>query len=100
MGAIQEAGEHLFAQFQKVLPAPDAKAGKRAAKPKAIEQGLAGFYAEARAERLRRGLGVVGRARVLLHLQQRLAGAGYPPALIRQVLFSLLMSAFVGGKGG
>ena len=50
------------------------------------------------AEREKHRLGVIARARVAFGLQQRLLAAGYPPALVKQVLFAMLVSAFVGKR--
>lgn len=96
MGIAQAVGEHLFQYFQSVLPLDGGKGGKRQLKPAAVENALQKFYAEARAERHRRRLGIIARARVALDLQRRLAGAGYPPQIVRQVVFSTLLAAFVG----
>ena len=60
------------------------------------ERALQQFFAAAREERLQQGLGIIGRARVAFGLQQQLIKAGYPPALVKQVLFAMLLSAFVG----
>jgi len=57
---------------------------------------LAEFYAVARIERQNNSLGIVGRARVAFSLQQRLVAEGYPPPLVKQVLFAMLISAFTG----
>ena len=64
----------------------------------ATESGLKKFYEAARVERERHRLGIIVRARVAFALQQRLLTAGYPPAMVKQVLFAMLVSAFVGGK--
>lgn len=98
MSAVQDAGDHLFAVFQGALPISQGKAKTHQSTASGADRALARFYAEARAERDRRRFGIVGRARVAFYLQQRLLAAGYPPALVRQVLFSMLVSAFVGGQ--
>ena len=100
MGVVQEAGEQLFSSFQTVLPLAAGKQ-KRPQKLalKAVEEGLRKFYAEARAQREQRRLGVIARARVAFYLQQRLIDSGYPSDLVRQVLFAMLLSAFVGRHG-
>ena len=64
----------------------------------ATESGLKKFYEAARAEREQHRLGVIARARVAFILQQRLLAAGYPAPLVKQVLFAMLLSAFVGGR--
>lgn len=98
MSVVTEAGERLFSLFQSVVPLQGAGAGKSSAAPslKNLETGLERFYAEARRQRTQFRLGVIGRARVALYLQQRLLGEGYPPSLVRHVLFAMLLSAFVG----
>lgn len=98
---IDEASAVLFSEFQRFLPLDAAPSKKRRRSPqdltKATEKGLASFYQTAKEERLRRRLGVISRARVALGLQKRLLAAGYPPPLVKQVVFSLIVSAFVGG---
>lgn len=98
MGKIQEAGDELFLRFQDIMPPPSGAAGKRAPSPAAprVAAGLERFYAEAKMLRERRKLGIVARARVARHLQGRLLAAGYAPELVSRVVFSLLLSAFVG----
>lgn len=64
----------------------------------ATESGLKKFYQAAHAERQQHRLGIIGRARVAFHLQQRLLAAGYPSPVVKQVLFAMLVSAFVGDK--
>lgn len=100
MDAVQEAGEQLFSSFQTVLPlVAGTRKGPKKLALKTVEEGLRKFYAEARAQREQRRLGVIARARVAFYLQQRLIDSGYPPELVRQVLFSMLLSAFVGRHG-
>lgn len=97
---VQEAGEKLCGVFCECVPLP-ATAARGRKKPseqeirEKTERGLARFYEIARDERKRRRLGLIGRARVAFDLQGRLLAAGYPPNVVKQVLFSLLMSAFV-----
>jgi hypothetical protein len=62
------------------------------------ERALQQFFEAAREERMRHGLGIIGRARVAFGLQQRLMKAGYPPPLVKQVLFAMLTTVFVGDK--
>lgn len=98
MSVVHKAGEHLFAFFRTVVPLPAvAPAGKRSSPAlKKLASGLDQFYAEARTQRTQMRLGVIRRAQVAFYLQQRLLAAGYPADLVRQVLFAMLMSAFVG----
>jgi hypothetical protein len=95
MSVVQETCDELFSLFKAVVPLSSRK-HKDLPTPKVIEAGLNRFYAEARALRARLRLGVISRARVAFHLQQRLLAEGYPQDLVRQVLFSLLVSAFSG----
>ena len=101
MGLVQDSGETLVAVFLKAVPLPDTFAkGKRASSRADIDRmtqaGLQKFYEAARNERENRRLGLIGRARVAFFLQQRLLAAGYAPELVKQVLFAMLVSAFVG----
>ena len=100
-GRIQEVCERLATFFIQVVPLRQevVKGRKRPSASEiasGVESGLLRFYDAARAEREQQRLGVLGRARVAFGLQQRLLDAGYPPALVKQVLFAMLMSAFVG----
>ncbi len=95
MSAIQETSDQLFSVFKTLVPLNNRKQ-KDLPTPKAIEAGLDRFYAEARVQRQRLRLGVVGRARVAFGLQQRLLENGYPEDLVRKVLFALIVSAFSG----
>lgn len=54
------------------------------------------FNAEARVIRTKFRLGVIGRAMVAYRLQPRLIASGYAPVVVRQLLFSMILSAFVG----
>lgn len=103
-GRIPDICERLFDAFCSAVPLhpQDVRGRKRPSEKEialATESGLKKFYEAARAERERHRLGVLGRGRVAFHLQQRLLAAGYPPTLVKQVLFAMLVSAFVGGKG-
>lgn len=100
-GKIQEIGERLFVAFHAAVPLPEApaKGGKKLSEKeirRQVDAGLANFYAVARTERERSRLGLIGRARVAFDVQQRLLTAGYAPPLVKQVLFAMLVSAFVG----
>lgn len=102
-GRIQEICERLLAAFRNAVPLhPEGGKGQKRPSEKEIalatESGLKRFYEAARAEREQHRLGIIGRARVAFGLQQRLLDSGYPPALVKQVLFAMLVSAFVGKK--
>jgi hypothetical protein len=100
---IYEVCDRLTDVFLREVPLQRAnpKGKKRLTEKEiavAVESGLKQFYAAARAEREKYRLGVIARARVAFGLQQRLLDSGYPSALVKQVLFAMLLSAFVGKK--
>ena len=103
---IQSVGAELCEEFRRLMAPslPEGVRGKSRRKPseqeiKAMsEAALKKFYAVADAARRSHRLGLIGRARLAFDLQQRLLAAGYPAPLVKQVLFALLTSAFVGGK--
>lgn len=102
-GKIPDICNRLDQAFQRLVPLhPHAVKGSKRPTEKEIkatsERSLQQFYAAAREERLQHGLGAIGRARVAFGLQQRLMKAGYPPPLVKQVLFAMLTAAFVGDK--
>lgn len=101
-GRIPAISQTLFEEFQRVMPLHADKRGARKPSDKDIqvasEASLKKFYEAAKTERLRHRLGIVGRARVAFGLQQRLIEAGYPSLLVKQVLFAMLTSAFIGDK--
>jgi hypothetical protein len=96
LGKFQAICAGLFEEFQKIIP-PVRAEKQRLLSEKEVQIGLRRFYAAAKDERRKYRLGVIGRARVAFGLQQRLLNAGYPPQLVKQVLFAMLSSAFVGG---
>lgn len=98
---IQEISEKLCEEFQRAVPLnpSNVKRGKKLSETEiksASEAALQRFYNAARDERQRNRLGIIGRARVAFALQQRLLQAGYPAPLVKQVLFAMLTSVFVG----
>ena len=98
---IPDICDRLCEIFQQLAPLQPALAkGQKKPSEKDIklssERGVQQFLEKARTERLRHKLGIIGRARVALGLQQRLLKAGYPGPLVKQVLFAMLASAFVG----
>lgn len=102
-GRIQDICEQLADVFRSVVPRQQgATHGRKRSSEKevasAIDSGLQRFYEAARVEREQHRLGVIGRARVAFGLQRRLLDAGYPPTLVKQVVFAMLVSAFVGNK--
>ncbi|WP_136418115.1 hypothetical protein [Herbaspirillum sp. ST 5-3] len=102
-GRIDEICDKLSEEFRRSVPLQTdrGKRGKRLSESEikaSSELALKKFYETAYQERQSHGLGVIGRARVAFGLQQRLLQAGYPPPLVKQVLFALLATVFVGGK--
>lgn len=102
-GRVGDISDRLAEAFQRLVPLhPESIKGRKRPTEKEVketsEQALQRFFAAAREERLQHGLGVIGRARVAFALQQRLMKANYPPPLVKQVLFAMLLSAFVGDK--
>lgn len=100
---VQDISERLGAEFQRIVPLQPEKVrgGKRPSSTdiqSASEESLRRFYQSAQQERLRHRLGVIGRARVAFALQKHLLAVGYAPDLVKQVLFALLLSAFVADK--
>lgn len=92
--------EQLTEAFKRLVPLQPVrpKGGKPTidALTKASSKALAEFYKVAQVEREQNRLGIIGRARVAFGLQQRLLAAGYPSPLVKQVLFAMLTSAFIG----
>ncbi|MCX7170537.1 MAG: hypothetical protein NTY41_09675 [Proteobacteria bacterium] len=102
-GGVLAATDRLTEEFQRLVPLrlERPKGGKLPSTSelaKTTGKALDEFYAAARNVRERDGLGIIGRARVAFGLQQRLLLAGYPSHLIKQVLFAMLTSAFVGAR--
>lgn len=100
-GVVQEIGQELFAEFQRAVPLQPEKnrKGRKLSEQEIAansEAALKKFFEAARAARARHRLGIIGRARVAFALQQHLLAAGYAPALVKQVLFSMLAAVFVG----
>lgn len=99
--SIEQVAERLTSAFRTAVPLPEEmikgkKKPSQAEIRQKVESGLAHFYEAARAERNRLRLGLISRARVAFHLQKGLLAAGYAPSLVKQVLFAMLVAAFVG----
>jgi hypothetical protein len=88
-----EATQALESAFMAVIP----KSKKNKA-PSKTEWALAleKFNTQAREVRVQYRLGLIGRALVAYRLQPRLLAAGYGPDVVRQILFSMVLHAFVG----
>ena len=102
-GLVDEISLKLCKEFELAVPLhPDNVKRKKKRSEQEIaaelEASLKKFYQTAQEERLRHGLGVIGRARVAFGLQQRLITAGYDAELVKQVMLALLASVFVGNR--
>jgi hypothetical protein len=88
-----DATKALESAFTAVIPKP-----KKNKVPSKIEWALAleKFNAQAREVREQHRLGLIGRAVVAYRLQPRLLAMGYGPDVVRQILFSMVLHAFVG----
>jgi hypothetical protein len=100
-GGIQDISRRLSEKFQQLLPLhSEQPKGRKPLTEKEIaansEVALQKFYAMAQDERAQHGLGILSRARVAFGLQHHLIKAGYPPHIVKQVLFAMLTAAFVG----
>lgn len=93
MSRYSEATQALEEAFVRAIP----KAKKNRV-PSEADWALAleKFNAEARVIRAKFHLGVIGRAVAAYRLQPRLIARGYAPDVVRQLLFSMILSAFVG----
>lgn len=101
-GIVRQISSKLCSEFQRVVPLQppkQTKQGKWLSEEEIktnSEAALKRFYDVSRNEIHAASLGVIGRARVAFDLQQRLIDAGYAPTLVKQVLFSMLISVFIG----
>ena len=88
-----EATQALETAFLAVVPKPHKnKTPTKAEWTKALDK----FNAQAIAIRAQYRLGPIGRAIVAYRLQPRLLAAGYTQEVVRQILFSMVLHAFVG----
>lgn len=92
MGRYSDASLELEAAFNASKP----KTRKTGAQALDWEQSLSRFNQEARAIRFRYRLGPLGRAVVAYRLQKSLIAKGHPPEVARQLVFSMILNAFVG----
>lgn len=93
MSRYSEATQALEFAFISVIPKP-----KKNKAPTKAEWALAleAFHKKAREIRVQYRLGFIGRAVVAYRLQPRLLAAGCAPDMMRQILFSMVLNAFVG----
>lgn len=91
MGRYSDAAVELEAAFTACKP----KARKLAGQQLEWEKSLNRFNQDARAIRARYRLGPLGRAIVAFRLQKLLIANGHPPEVVRQLVFSMILNAFV-----
>jgi len=104
-GLIDDIGSNLCKEFELAIPLSQPNQlrqskKKRSEKELALEfdAALKKFYKAAQDEIGRCRLGIIGRARIVFQLQQRLLKAGYAAPLVKQVLFALLAFVIVGNR--
>lgn len=92
MGRYSEVAVALEQAFSLSIPAGKKKLQSKADWAAALEK----FNEKAKLIRSQYKLGVIGRALVAYRLQRHLIANGYPPNVVRQLLFSMILNAFVG----
>lgn len=93
MSRYGEAMQALESAFLAAAPKPHKnKVPSKAEWATALEK----FNTQARAVRVRYRLGPIDRAVVAYRFQPRLLAIGYSPDVVRQILFSMVLHAFVG----
>jgi len=96
MSKIDQLAESLFVKFQHDFPLTDTKGAGKSIKnlpKKSIEQRLGQFYQEVREARRKHRLWVIGWARAVLKLQQRLLTAGYPNEVVSKLLLAMIFTS-------
>lgn len=96
MSKLDQLAESLFVKFKLDFPLVDKSGAIKSIKnlpKKNIEQRLALFYQEARQLRKMNRLWVVGWARVIMKLQQRLLLEGYPSEVVSKLLMAMIFTA-------
>ena len=99
MSDVKRISQILMEAFRQIIPPPaelKATYKRSIARPEGVSVALEQFNRQAADLRRQHRLGVVSRARIVIALQREMNAAGYPPDLSRQVLFSLVVSAFIG----
>ena len=76
--------------FAKCVPVKRSQRMSEAEWANALQR----FHQEARAIRQRHALGPFARALATYHFQKRLLGSGFDSAVVRKVVFSLVLNAF------
>ena len=96
MSKIDQAVEALFVKFRHDFPLTDDKGTGRKLKnvtQKNIGQRLDQFYKEAREARKEHRLWIIGWARTISKLQQRLLQVGYPPEVVSKLLLAMMFTS-------
>lgn len=93
LSRYSQATQALESAFLAVIPKPK---NNRVPTKTEWELALERFNTQAREVRLKYRLGLLGRAVVAYRLQPRLIAAGCTPDVARQILFSMVLHAFVG----
>ncbi len=96
MSRIDKLVESLFAKFQQDFPLTEGKGSEKKIKQlpqESIEQRLEQFYKEAREAREKHHLWVIGWARAISKLQQRLLLVGYPPDVVSKLLLAMMFAS-------
>lgn len=92
MGKYSQAASALEEAFVQSFPAAGKKKPTKADWAVALDR----FNGAARAIRVRHKLGILGRAACAYQFQRSLLAKGHPPEVVRQILFSMVINAFVG----
>lgn len=93
---IQDLAGSLFQQVQKSIPLTADKVASRRAPD--VDRALERLHGEVRKLRETHHLGIITSARMLLELQRRLLAAGYPPELVRKLIYTMILQLFSGKK--
>lgn len=94
MTRYQQAALALEQAFEACLP--NTKKIKNIKNKQEWAKSLEQFNGKARSLRLEYRLGWLGRALTAYQFQRNLIAAGHPPEMVRQLVFSMVLSAFVG----
>ncbi len=92
MGKASNASEALAEAFFKAMPATQKKKVSEAQWAAALQK----FQLEAKQISVRLSLGPLTRALAAYYFQKRLLQAGLDADVVRKVVFSLVLNAFVG----
>jgi len=95
LSRIESASSEIEAAFEALFR-HEKSVGSRKKAESLAKEGLDSFLRAAASARCEYRLGLLARARVAHRLQRSLVAKGYPPALVRQVLFAMLAESFTG----